>query len=178
MSLLVVLSLVGASGYVVPGWHAQRACVQVRAVAEDLSVVSNKVVADLRECLVEAENAAQQAECFSSDSEVVPTATTAARPVDECIVEAENAAEIAACADTTLGTTYEECVVNAENLAEIEDCGEYKAVEAELYVSLEDECVVDAENAAELLACADTTLGTTYEECIVQAENAAEIEDC
>lgn len=170
---LVVLSLVGASGYVVPRCHVQRARVPL-AVAEDVSIVSNKIVDDIRECLVDAENAEEQADCLSANSVAMPAATTAAsRSVDTCIVEAEkcvvevahtgpadafvpdvrdcggrdgSAEEIAACADTTLGTTYEDCIVNAENAAEIDDCGTYKASHDKLVHALS--CTVSLVNTA------------------------------
>ena len=67
------------------------------------------------ECIVQAENAAEIADCGSPP------------PVDlkvdmECIVQAENAEEIRACNDNTLGITVEECIVQAESAEEIADC--------------------------------------------------------
>ena len=100
---------------------------QVRAsvvLSESLGakVPVESAVDSVAECLIEAENAAEQADCLTTPAAPSAAAQAAAVAVDECIVEAENAAEIFACSDTTIGTTVEECVVNAENAAEHADC--------------------------------------------------------
>jgi len=110
----------------------------------------------VEECVVNAENAAEQADCLTTPAAPSAAAQAAAAAVDECIVEAENAAEILACSDTTIGTTVEECVVNAENAAEQADClAPVAAAEAPTTSMDQDnlECIVSAENAAEILDC-------------------------
>ena len=73
------------------------------------------------ECIVDAENAAEQAACAD---------TTLGTTYEECIVNAENAAEIADCgvpaASAAVAATPDqdlvECVVQAENADEQADC--------------------------------------------------------
>jgi hypothetical protein len=179
MKNALLLLVAPASAYVLPLAPAARCALRrgaVFAVAdkEKIEIAVNAAADDTRECLVEAENAAEIDDCLGVEPAAAPASKVT---VDECIVEAENAAEIAACSDTTLGTTVEECIVQAENAAEIADCGVPPSAPA-ARAAVVDECIVEAENAAEIAACSDTTLGTTYEDCVVAAESAEELADC
>ena len=110
------------------------------------------------ECLVDAENAVEQAECIGT-----PVRAPAARRggIDDCIADAEKAAEIAACSDPSIGLSLKECIVDAENAAE------------------QTECIgAPAPAPASKGAARAGFTEEEFKECIVNAENAAEITDC
>ena len=106
--------------------YASRAAVMSRvgtiSAVTKKDIVTSELTEAVLECLVDAENEAEQGACLGVAAPVAAEKVALIESVDECIVDAENAAEIAACSDTSVGTTYSECVVAAENEAEIADC--------------------------------------------------------
>ena len=112
--LLLVAS--AASAYVVSSpvrlSVASRIGCPVLAEVRNVGIGISKEVID--ECLVDAENAAEQAACYSEPvANPEPLSYTNPPPVSfavdaECVVDAENVEELMACGDVTLGTTYQE----------------------------------------------------------------------
>jgi len=138
---------------------------------------------ELEECIVNAENALEQAACRGATaSEKVLTfmrrrasefQSLRVAPPDECMLEAENALEQSACFEATVDDVLE-CVVYAESAEERSMCAEAPSFSA------------SSMNAAiDHIAAASTSLAAAtfedvahFEECVVDAENAAELASC
>jgi len=154
-----------------------------------------------RECLVDAENAAEQAECLSGRIDTLKTEGAAAialraerqAALAECLVDAENSAEQADCVESwsptvvKWGAAWDECLLESDVAKEVECLSRMEALkqsgaaviamreERQKALSAEPTPTVAAAGTKEMLMGYGTT---DIGECLVDAENAAEVQEC
>ncbi len=191
MRLFVLACTASVAASLVIAPLAHRANVRTRTIL----AASNAEIAE--ECIVNAENAAEIAECNGTpvNGNVVvqgprgvhdpkfspPMGNIAAIPrdFDECVVDAVGADEIVDCIEEA--EALDECLVEAENEMEVSDCMgiEPRIETARAMRGRERRRALD--NSAQCKDVAYVGRGpavVSFEECVVEAEGADQLESC